>query len=267
MSNGLQAIAPPLKWAGGKRWLIERLRKMYDRNRRLVDPFVGGASIPLGLRPDRALFSDINPHLMNFYRLLQQGLYLSSADPIKFENDATVYYDNRERFNILCRAGDPWTREGALLFYYLNRTCFNGLCRFNDSGEFNTPFGKYKSIRYTTDFRGYAPVFSGWTMYSGDFESLPLEPGDFLYADPPYDVEFTKFAARDFTWPDQERLVRWLAAHQGPVVASNQATERIAGLYYSFGFSIYFIDAPRTISSDGNRTPAKEILALRQVTL
>lgn len=29
---------------------------------------------------------------------------------------------------------------------------------------------------------------------SGDFESLPVKSSDFIYADPPYDVEFTQYA-------------------------------------------------------------------------
>ncbi len=52
-----------------------------------------------------------------------------------------------------------------------------------------------------------------------------------FYADPPYDVEFTRYTQQDFVWADQERLATWLATHPGPVVASNQATPRIIELY------------------------------------
>jgi len=41
---------------------------------------------------------------------------------------------------------------------------------------------------------------------------------DFVYADPPYDVEFTQYAKDDFKWEDQVRLAEWLAKHSGPVV-------------------------------------------------
>lgn len=260
-------LPPVLKWAGGKRWLVSHVRDIYEpwrqKGARFVDPFVGGMSIPLGLRPRFCLISDVNPHLMNLYRWLQHGLVWGADTGIEFENDRSVYYENRAKFNALCENREYWTREGALLFYYLNRTCFNGLCRFNNRGTFNVPFGKYKTISYTKSWPEYTYAMRDWQLYSGDFSSLPIEAGDFIYVDPPYDVEFTQFAPRDFTWADQERMAHWLARHPGPVVASNQATPRIKKLYEDLGFSIAEFPAPRTISCTGDRTPAMEILATK----
>ncbi len=256
--------APALKWAGGKRWLIQELKKWYSPERRLVDPFIGGMSIPLGLGVRRALINDVNPHLMNFYMHLKNGLRKTQEfDNIEFRNDADTYYRNRNLFNSLCDSRQYWTTEGALLFYYLNKTGFNGLCRFNRSGQFNTPFGSHKSVHYCTDFSSFIEPMREWSLMFGDFESLPIEPDDFIYADPPYDVEFTQFAQRDFTWEDQKRLARWLAAHPGPVVASNQATPRIVELYESHGFILYSLSGPRAISANGDRTPAMEVLAVK----
>jgi DNA adenine methylase len=255
---------PPLKWAGGKRWLVDELIKVYSPHHRLVDPFVGSLSVPLGLYAKNALICDINPHLMNFHMHLRLGLYKDSRyDHIEFENNAEVYYRNRTCFNALAASRQFWTTDGAFLFYYLNRTCFNGLCRFNRAGEFNVPFGKYKTINYQRDFTSYKKPMQNWELMCGDFESLPIKPDDFIYADPPYDVEFTSFAQRDFTWSDQMRLARWLANHEGLAVASNQATPRIVELYSGYGFEIYQLSGPRRISSNGDRTPAQEILAIK----
>jgi DNA adenine methylase len=160
------------------------------------------------------------------------------------------------------QAGSP---EAASLFYYLNRTGYNGLCRFNKSGEFNVPFGSYKSIRYRADFTEYREIFAEWDFTCGDFEDLALDKGDFLYADPPYDVQFTQYSKGGFRWDDQVRLARWLNGHLGPVVASNQATSRIVELYGDLGFNLQFLDAPRMISCTGDRSVAKEILATKNV--
>lgn len=257
-------LPPLLKWAGGKRWLLAHLRSIYN-GARLVDPFAGGLALPLGLRPEQCLLSDVNPHLMNFYRWVQSGLEWEEGLGIAFTNDRAVYYDNRAKFNALIHNRAFWTKEGALLFYYLNRTCFNGLCRFNRNGYFNVPFGRYNSITYERSFLAYKAALAGWLLYHGDFASLPILPGDFIYADPPYDVEFTQFAPRDFVWADQERLALWLAGHNGPVVASNQATPRILALYHAHGFKIVQVEAPRAISCTGDRTPAVEILAIRGI--
>jgi DNA adenine methylase len=98
---------------------------------------------------------------------------------------------------------------------------------------------------------------------SVDFEDISLARGDFVYADPPYDVEFTSYAKEGFSWHDQVRAAKWLATHDGPVILSNQATERILALYNSLGFKLTILPAPRKISCTGDRTPAKEVLALK----
>jgi DNA adenine methylase len=252
---------PPLKWAGGKRWLIPHLAPIWQlqTGRRYVEPFCGGLAVPLGLEPERALLNDINPHLINFYTHLQRGLELK----IEMKNEAEVFYRHRSRFNKLIMNGKAGSAEAAQLFYYLNRTCFNGLCRFNQRGEFNVPFGSHKSITYDRDFSLLKSVFKRWSFSSHDITSLPIEPQDFIYADPPYDVEFTTYSAGGFGWEDQVRTAEWLAAHAGPVVLSNQATRRIVKLYKKLGFHLKYLNAPRRISCTGNRSAAREVLATK----
>ena len=122
-----------------------------------------------------------------------------------------LFYRHRERFNWLVAAGAGDSAEAAGLFYYLNRTGYNGLCRFNRKGEFNVPFGRHHRINYTTDFSAYRTAFKGWDFSAGDFEVLELEPRDFIYADPPYDVEFTQYSKEQFGWEEQVRLAEFLA--------------------------------------------------------
>jgi DNA adenine methylase len=258
-----RTLAPPLKWAGGKRWQVPYLRTLWKphADRRLVEPFCGGLSVTLGLSPRRALLNDANPHLINLYRWVQKGLRIR----LRMENDEALFYAHRARFNELLASGHGSTREAAALFYFLNRTGFNGLCRFNRLGEFNVPFGRYTRIAYVRDFRPYRAVLSAWSFGADDFESLVLDPSDFVYADPPYDVEFTQYAMRGFSWEDQERTALWLARHPGPAVLVNQATHRIEALYRKLGYRIAFVDAPRHISCTGDRTPAREVLATRNL--
>jgi len=256
-------LRPPLKWAGGKRWQLPYLLPLWARHqqRRLVEPFCGGLAVTIGLRPQRALLSDVNSHLMNFYGWLNRGLVTS----LPMENDERTYYAYRERFNELLTNTDDDGAEAAALFYYLNRTGYNGLCRFNQKGQFNVPFGRYKKIAYTADFSDYRELFANWTFTSRDFEAVPLKPDDFVYADPPYDVDFTHYSKGGFAWEDQVRAAEWLARHPGPVVLSNQATKRIVALYRRLGFSLRFLQAPRMISCTGDRTPAREVLATKNL--
>lgn len=257
------ALKPPLKWAGGKRWLVPHLRPLWElhAHRRLVEPFCGGLAVTLSLVPERAVGNDINPHVINFYRWLKRGLVTT----VPMHNDERLFYTHRERFNQLLAEGKGDSAEAAALFYYLNRTGYNGLCRFNQDGAFNVPFGRYTRITYTHDFTPYRTIFAHWTFTAGDFAAMPLEPDDFVYADPPYDVEFTQYAKEGFGWEEQVRAAEWLARHPGPVVLSNQATDRIVRLYRRLGFTLKFLTAPRMISCTGDRTPAQEVLALKNI--
>ncbi|MFN0095363.1 MAG: DNA adenine methylase [Dehalococcoidia bacterium] len=255
------SLQPIVKWPGGKRWILPHIEPLWDRHRgsRLVEPMAGGLAVALGLAPDHATLNDINPHLINLYRQVRDGLTLDR----RMENDEAFYYAARAEFNARTRSGDFASPESAQLFYYLNRTGYNGLCRFNSKGEYNVPFGQYSKITYGRDLDCHARMFARWEFTCGDFAAITLSPGDFVYADPPYDVEFTKYSQNDFVWDDQVRLAHWLASHDGPVALSNQATPRILDLYERLGFAIRLLAGPRRISCTGDRDPAREVLATR----
>jgi len=263
MSKTITPVRPPLKWAGGKRWLIPKLARYWSKHTqaRLVEPFCGGLSVALGLQPHAALLNDVNPALINFYQQVKNGLKID----ISLENNETLYYQHRVDFNELNLQGHA-PEKTAQLFYYLNRTGYNGLCRFNKSGGYNVPFGRYKTINYQEDFLELKTAVADWDFTNKDFSELALKSDDFIYADPPYDVPFRQYSQQGFDWDDQVRLVEWLTKHDGPVVLSNQATPRIIELYRDLGFRLRYVDAPRRISCKGNKRQAvKEVIALRGV--
>jgi DNA adenine methylase len=264
-------LTPFLKYAGGKTWLAPRLAGMYEPFRKThtwVEPFCGALGATLGVMPERAILSDVNPHLINLYRHIQEDL----QSPSGWENSKGMFDHVRETFN---RSLDPnstikaseWWRAKA--FYYLNRTCFNGLCRFNLSGEFNVGYGKFKKPILDHDFSLYQEAFKEWDFYNRNFNDFliiataPARPS-FIYADPPYDAGFTGYSG-SFTWDDQVNLASTLAALNCPVVASNKATDRIIDLYTGFDFHIEIVSARRRISCNGDRTNVDEILATKNI--
>lgn len=269
--------APLLKWAGKKTWLVERRLgalwvdycASYPEGI-LVEPFVGSLAVAPGLNPRYAILNDNNKHLINLYRWVQAGLICRVEDEDIFVNKPAAFDTNRIRFNQLAASPSGWqTREAALLFLYLNYTCFNGLCRFNQSGEFNVGYGKYKhaSERYAgvlARIPALQAAIQNWQFTAGDFADISLDPGDFVYCDPPYDDGFTGYSAGRFTWVDQVRLVSWLDGTDATVVVSNKATDRICALYEKHDYRLEFYDAPRSISCNGDRKPVREVLAIRQ---
>ena len=78
-------------------------------------------------------------------------------------------------------------------------------------------------------------------------------------------MPFTRYSREAFTWDDQTRLARVLAGHPGPVILVNQATARVEALYRDLGYALRFADAPRRINCTGDRRPAREILATRNL--
>ncbi len=258
-----QRLHPPLKWAGGKRWLAPLLKDIWMQSGalRLVEPFCGGLSVALNLAPGQALLNDINPHTIHFYRWLQKGLKIT----IPLKNTKEYYYASREHFNTLISEKKIHHKKSASLFYYLNKTGYNGLCRFNQSGFFNVPFGSRKHINYRSDFSEYKDTLGQWQFNNQDYLNIRQRAHDFIYADPPYDVPFTEYSPNGFSWRQQQELVDWLCQHKGPVVLSNEATPRILKLYKAAGFKLFYLRAPRMISCNGDRTPAKEVLAVKNL--
>ena len=242
---------------------MPHLRPLWEphHQRRLVEPFCGGLGVALGLGPTRALLNDINPHLIHFYRWIQRGLQIERP----MRNHKLAFYRDRTRFNQLLDDGQEDSAEAAGLFYYLNRTGYNGLCRFNKRGRFNVPFGQHAHITYRQEFAAYRDAFGGWEFTQGDITQVPLAPDDFVYADPPYDVPFTQYCKDGFDWAAQVRTAEYLATHPGPVILTNQATDRIVELYERLGFQLAFLRAPRMISCTGERQRVREVLATRNV--
>lgn len=259
----ITALQPAIKYPGSKRNLIDRLAKYYDRyrDRPLVELFCGSAAVSLGLQPKQAILIDINPHIINFHKQLKAGLLPSPE--VVWENDSDIYYRQRAEFNRLKDERSPHT---ASLFYYLNKTGYNGLCRFNRHGGYNVPFGKYKSINYCQDFTPWQHAYKSFEFIQGDFEdvgSVAIAPGDFIYSDSPYHGDFTAYDGNKFGWDEQVRLAHYLASLDCPVLASNSATPEIISLYEGLGFEIEYLSVKRSISCDGDRPSAAEVLMFK----
>jgi DNA adenine methylase len=127
-----------LRWAGSKRKSLSLLCRAYtDPKLQYVEPFAGSAALFFALKPRAAILGDLNGHLINALRAVQdqpkEVHRLLEAIP----RDADSYYEVRSEFNEL----KPFGLHAAALFIYLNRNCFNGLWRTNQSGFFNVPYG------------------------------------------------------------------------------------------------------------------------------
>lgn len=241
-------IKPFLKWAGGKRQLINVIREhLPEKYQNYYEPFVGGGALLFHLQPKKAIVGDINAELINCYQVLKNSHSELIKDLSKHVNDKDYFYQVRS-----------WDREESYVYrnliekasriIFLNKTCFNGLYRVNLNGQFNTPFGRYKNpfivdIETLNDVSEYLNK-SSLEILNLDFQDClkGATENDFVYLDPPYDVisntaNFTAYNQKGFNKSEHKRLkltVDRLTAIGCKVLVSNACTEFITELYRDY---------------------------------
>jgi DNA adenine methylase len=212
-----------LKWAGGKYDLLPTLipiiQSLPGRGGRYIEPFVGGGSLALNIPITvPKMLNDINPGVVEAWTSLKRApksfvTYAASFFQSGFYNTEDRYYKQRDAFNFAVKHGGGDVT--AALFLYLNRHCFNGLCRFNKKGEFNVPYGRYKTVYFPeNELRHAGAIMQNATISSLDFIDVMnmAEENDVVYCDPPYvplsdTSAFTSYSSGGFTIEQQWSLV------------------------------------------------------------
>lgn len=268
-------IAPFLKWVGGKRQIMPLIVECLPKNiskYTYTEPFIGGGALLFHLQPQNAIINDFNTELINVYEVIKNDLENLIADLKKHENKADYFYeirglDRTKQFEKLTKV------ERASRVIYLNKTCFNGLYRVNNSGEFNTPFGRYKNPNIVNE-----PTLKAVNKYlnnnnisliNGDYELVLKEATEksFIYLDPPYHPlaegsNFTGYIQGGWNMYDQIRLREAcdnLNARGIKFLLSNSASDFILEQYSNYNIKI--IQANRAINSDGaKRGEVNEVL-------
>ena len=259
---------PFVKWAGGKRQIIDKLKKcLPEEFNTYYEPFIGGGALLFELSPKKAVINDSNEELMNVYRVLcNEEKFKKMCHTLNhYETNhlEEFYYEirnkdrNKKSFNRLA----DYTRAARTI--YLNKACFNGLYRVNSKNEFNVPFGKKKKVN-TYEGSNLITVSNYLTMNDikilcCDFEEAvkDAKKGDFIYFDPPYDSDtstFNSYTETGFDKDEQRRLAKVfkeLDQRGCYVMLSNHNTKLINELYKDY--NIHHIEAKRNINSNGKK--------------
>jgi DNA adenine methylase len=261
---GNQSVPRPfLKWAGGKTRLAnDLLARAPVRFNTYHEPFVGSGALFFRLyrekRIKHAILSDINAELIDTYQAIRDCVDDVIAILATYPHEKTFYYE--------LRAKDPWALslpERAARMIYLNKTGYNGLYRVNQKGQFNVPFGRYKSPKYLDpeNLRAVSDALQHVEILCTSFESVVerANPGDWVYFDPPYvplspTANFTAYQPDGFGLAEQERLrdvCIALTQNNVAVMLSNSDTEIVRNLYADEIFTIEEVMANRAINSNG----------------
>ena len=224
-------FVPPIKTQGIKtklvKWILSQIN--FEIKGRYIEPFMGSGVVGFNLRPQRAIFADINPHIVNFYNAIKNKeitaqrvrRFLENEGKLLLKKGEEYYYEVRERFN---KYHDPMD------FLFLNRSCFNGVIRFNSKGEFNTPFGR-KPDRFRKAYITkivnqvkYVEVCIhkyDWIFIAQDFRKTIAEAqqDDLIYCDPPYIKRHTNYFDI-WTEKDEFDLFKLLSNFEGKFILS-----------------------------------------------
>ena len=289
---------PFLKWAGGKRQLMNeieaRLPSDIEECKSYIEPFVGGGAVLFHLLETRTFeevhISDINPELILCYRTLKSDAisvikHLSKmieSYPTEQDQRKESYYAIRQDWNSnvgkIPSLSKTQRAKRTAKTLFLNKTCFNGLFRVNSKGEFNVPIGSYvnPSFPSSEDLLEVQSALQSVTIHEVPFEECEnwIDGTSFVYFDPPYrplsaTSHFVSYSKGDFNDEDQKRLAKFfrtldktgaklLLSNSDPK-NTNPTDEFFDNLYSKF--TIDRVSANRAINSKGlKRGPINELL-------
>lgn len=262
---------PFVKWAGGKRQIMNELLKYVPENyNTYYEPFIGGGALFFELFNSygkKAVINDYNKELMNVYSCLKDEVLFekmfNELNRHQTNHSEEYYYEIRNIDRNKKKYSKIADYKRAARTIYLNKACFNGLYRVNSNDEFNVPFGKKSKVNiYDGQNLGIVHCllnFNDVEILSTDFEEAvaTAKKGDFIYLDPPYDSDtktFNDYTENGFGKEEQIRLAelfKKLSKKGCYVMLSNHNTSLVKKLYKDF--NIHMIRAKRNINADGKK--------------
>ena len=272
---------PFVKWAGGKRQIIDELKKhVPDEYNTYYEPFVGGGALLFELAPKCAVINDYNDELMNVFRCIKdENKFTKMCNELNHyeaKHSEEFYFEirNKDRDKAKFKKMPDYKRAARTI--YLNKACFNGLYRVNSKNEFNVPFNKKDKVN-TYDGQNLGIIhsylnFSDVTILSIDFEEAvkSAKKGDFIYFDPPYDSDtntFNSYTENGFGKEEQLRLAKVfkeLDERGCYVMLSNHNTKLINDCYKDY--NIHHIEAKRNINANGKKRGKVEEVIITNFT-
>jgi DNA adenine methylase len=275
-------MKPVIKWAGGKRQIINELVRHFPEDfNNYYEPFVGGGSVFMYLAKlgkignnCHVFLSDIMLPLISMYEVIRDVLddLVQELSNIKYANEKDTFERIKNIFNE--KRYELNKVELVAIFIYLNKTSFNGLYRENSKGNYNVPFGKqtnpaYLNVDLADELRAFLRN-ENVHVKCESYEHIEerVESGDFIYMDPPYYSTFTQYTSRKFVEKEQVELRDFFQrlCNKGCKVAlSNSDHPFIRNLYAQIeGVRIIEINVKRFINSKGEarKNEKKELLII-----
>lgn len=194
VSSTKKYIKSPLNYIGGKYNLLDQILPLFPSDiDTFVDIFSGGANVGINVSANKHIFNDMNHRINEMFRYFQEQdpvklvqkieQRIEESDLSKTNEDAFLTF--RKQYNV---------NPNPLDLYVLSSFSYNYQFRFNNSMEFNNPFGRNRShfsenmknnlLNFVTKLQTLDATFTDFFFSEFDFSHLTSK--DFVYLDPPY---------------------------------------------------------------------------------
>lgn len=183
-----------MNYIGGKYKILPQILPLFPKNiRTFVDLFCGGCNVGINVPAEKTIFNDNLTYLIDLYKTFN----------LLSENEIINHIENRiKQFNLSLTNKEGYLElrnfynqeKNPLDLFVLVAYSFNHQIRFNNSHEFNNPFGKERScfnehmknnlLTFLKELNSKKSEFSAKNFDEFDFSVLSCN--DFVYCDPPY---------------------------------------------------------------------------------
>ena len=190
----MKYIKSPLNYTGGKYKILSPILSTFPKQiGTFVDLFAGGFNVGINVDAKKIVCNDQINYLIELYQYFMENNIDMILDAIKERiNEFDLSKTNAEGYNTL---RVRYNKEKNIVdFFVLTCYAFNHQIRFNNSQQFNTPFGKERSsynsnieknlIRFCAALKEKDVILTNLDFLSVDLSELG--DNDLVYCDPPY---------------------------------------------------------------------------------
>ena len=291
---------PILKWVGGKSQIMDHILSDFPiEMNHYHEPFLGGGSVLFALlsrvksgsikingniyaydlnEPLIYVYKNIQEYPTELYQVLQniivefnecdQGTLNRSPDNIQEAklNKENYYYWTRKEYNLL----SPTEKKGIMgsaMFIFLNKTCFRGVFRVGPNG-FNVPYGHYPNpeIINKEHLDEIHDLVKNVQFECCDFNTslTRVQPGDFVYLDPPYAPEkttsFVGYTENGFNLESHVQLFKRIHELPSKIMLSNADVTLVRENFKPEKYTTSSILCKRSINSKNPEAKTKEVI-------
>ncbi len=208
-------VPSPMNYIGGKYRVLPQILPLFPKNiETFVDLFCGGCNVGVNVDATHIIFNDNLTFLIDLYKSFQQ---LSNEKVFEHIENQIRHFE----LSLTNEAGYKQLRtlyntdRNPLDLFVLVAYSFNHQIRFNNSHEFNNPFGRDRSSfnpKMQINLNHFLDVLHTKNIEFtnknfDDFNFEPLTENDFVYCDPPYLITTGTYndGKRGFTgWSEKE---------------------------------------------------------------